>query len=230
MRPRTSTLAGRGFTLDQALEDLIRLSRIDLSDHFSFDYATHTESIGTDNQPYTEGYEVKFNIHIGGASKGQLKVDLAVGASVTGDVTTIEPANALGLPRLVSNPYRLYPVVDQIADKVCATMTDFGGRTSSREKDLVDLVVLATTQGIEATALGIAIATEALRRKIGPFDHFAVPSTWGAGYAKLSKSVPYCADYRTVELAGNLVTRLIDPTLSGESDGKTWLHESLEWA
>ncbi len=222
-------LARRGFTLDQALDDLVRLSRVDLDDHFNFEYASHSDSIGTDNQPYTDGYEVKFNIYIGGASKGTLKVDLAIGAGVTGDVTTAEPANALGLLRLVSNPYRLYPVVDQIADKVCATMTAYGVRASSREKDLVDLVVLSTTQDIGGTALYVAITTEAHRRKMEPFDHFAVPSRWGVGYAKLSKPVPYCADYRTVELASDLVTRLIDPALSGDADGKTWSHESLAW-
>ncbi len=227
---RDIDLAGRGFTLDQAFDDLIRLSRIDLNDHFSFEYASHTESIGTDNQPYTEGYEVKFNINIGGASKGQLKVDLAVGAGVTGDVTTIEPANALGLPRLVNNPYRLYPVVDQIADKVCATMTDYNDKASSREKDLVDLVVFATTHDIDGTAVRIAITAEVRRRKMEPFDHFTVPSTWGAGYARLSRSVPYCSEHRTVDLASAFVARLIDPALSGDAGGKTWSHESLDWA
>ena len=67
-RPR-----GRGFTLDQALDDLVRLSSVDLDDHFSFEYAGHTDSFGNDTQPYTEGYEVKFTIYIGGASKGTLR-------------------------------------------------------------------------------------------------------------------------------------------------------------
>lgn len=222
-------LAGRDFTLNQALDDLMRLARIDLDDHFSFEYASHTDSIGTDNQPYTEGYEVKFNIYIGGASKGQLKVDLAVGAGVTGDVTTIEPANALGLPRLVSNPYRLYPVVDQIADKVCATMTDYGQRASSREKDLVDLVIFAVTQDIDGGALGIAIATEARRRKREPIERLVVPSTWGTGYAKLAKPIPHCANHATVDLATALVTSLVDPALDASANDKTWSHDALAW-
>ena len=78
-------------------------------------------------------------------------------------------------------------------------MTDYGDRASSREKDLVDLVVLATTHDIGGTALCVAMTTEARRRKMEPFDHFAVPPRWGDGYAKLSRSVPYCADYRTVD-------------------------------
>jgi hypothetical protein len=77
-------------------------------------------------------------------------VDLAVGTGITGEVTTTEPANALDLPRLVRHQYRLYLVVDQIADKVCATMTAYNQRMSSREKDLVDLVVFAPPR--ESTA------------------------------------------------------------------------------
>ena len=226
---RDIDLYRKGFTLTQALDELTRLAAVDLGDHFRFEYVTHTSTIGNDTQPYTEGYRVRFNIFIGLATKGTLQVDLAVGAGITGDIVTTEPATELNLPRLASNPYRLYPIVDQIADKVCATMIEYSEGASSREKDLVDLIVLATTQDIKGTGLRIAITTEARRRKMESFTHFAVPTQWGPGYAKLSKPVPYCAAYRTVDLASALAVRLIDPALSGEADGKTWSHASLDW-
>ncbi len=227
---RDIDLYRRGFSLTHALEDLVRLAAIDLGDHFRFQYVSHTPSIGNDTQPYTDGYQVRFEIFIGLSTRGSLQVDLAGGTGITGEVTTTDPANALELPRLVSHPYRLYPVVDQVADKVCATMTEYNERTSSREKDLVDLVVIATTQDIDGTALRVAIVTEARRRQMAPFDIFSVPSAWGAGYARLSGPVPHCADYRTVGLAADLAKRLLDPALSGDADGKTWSHERLSWA
>src|SRR5699024_6578460 len=138
-----------------------------------------------------------FNAFIGLAPKGTLEVDLAVGAAMTDDVVTIPPATNLDLPRLTSNPYRPYPAVDQIADKVCAAVAAYRGKASSREKDLVHLVVFAVTQDFDGTALRVAIATELLRRKIVPIEHFTVPTAWGAGYASLNKSVSYCASYRT---------------------------------
>lgn len=46
-----------------------------------------------------------------------------------------EDGSLANLPRLVSHAYRLYPIVDQIADKVCATMQTYHDRPSSREKD-----------------------------------------------------------------------------------------------
>lgn len=227
---RDIDLYRQGFTLPQALDDLNRLATVDLQDHFRFEYAGHTSSIGNDAQPYTEGYRVKFRIFIGVSPKGTLQVDLVIGAGVTGDIVTTNPATSLNLPRLVNNAYRLYPVVDQIADKVCATMAEYNDKTSSREKDLVDLVVFATTHDIDGTALRTAITTEARRRKMDPLEQFDVPANWGAGYAKLSKSVPYCADYRTVGLATELVTRLMNPAIIGNVDGKTWSHNALAWA
>lgn len=109
---RDIDLYRRGFTLTQALDDLIRLAEIDLCDHFRFQYVSRTESTGNDPQPYTEGYQVRFEILIGLSTKGSLKVDLAVGTGITGEVTTTDPANALDLPRLVSHQYRLFPVVE----------------------------------------------------------------------------------------------------------------------
>lgn len=131
---RDIDLYRQGFTLPQALDDLNRLATVDLQDHFRFEYAGHTSSIGNDAQPYTEGYRVKFRIFIGVSPKGTLQVDLVIGAGVTGDIVTTNPATSLNLPRLVNNAYRLYPVVDQIADKVCATMAEYNDKTSSREK------------------------------------------------------------------------------------------------
>lgn len=63
-----------GFTLTQALNDLIRLAGIDLGDHFEFQYISHAESIGNDTQPYTQGYQVRFEILIGLSTKGSLQV------------------------------------------------------------------------------------------------------------------------------------------------------------
>lgn len=115
-----------GFTLDQAVADLRRLASIDLGDHFTFAYVGAKTITAVDSQPYTEGYHVSFDVQIGLKRMGTLGIDLVVGPGVTSEVTTVEPANRLSLPRLISNPYRLFPIADQIADKVCATMTIFG--------------------------------------------------------------------------------------------------------
>jgi len=219
-----------GFTLNQAVADLRRQASIDLGDHFTFAYVGAKAITAVDSQPYTEGYHVNFDVQIGLKRMGTLGIDLVVGPGVTSEVTTVEPANRLSLPRLISNPYRLFPIADQIADKVCATMTIFGSRSSTREKDLVDLVVIAVTHDIDGTALGHAITTEARRRKMQPINHFSVPSTWGVSSAKLAKPIPHCADFPTVALAAELVARFIDPALDGTANGGAWSHQHLAWS
>lgn len=217
-------------TLDGALAELIRLASIDLGDFFRFVYTRHEFVVGGDQQTYTEGYGVNFDVYIGADKKEPLHVDLVVGVIVTDEVTVTPPANRLDLPRLPSNDYFLYPIVDQIADKVCATMADYSGQPSSREKDLVDLVVIAKTQTLSADALGRAIDSEVRRRSLVPFTELTIPPVWGRLYAKQAKDVPYCADYRTVDLAGKLMRTFIDPVTRGEVPGKTWSPDSLAWS
>ncbi|MBJ7248882.1 MAG: nucleotidyl transferase AbiEii/AbiGii toxin family protein [Thermoleophilia bacterium] len=218
-----------GFTLDEALADLRRLASTDLGDHFRFEYAGHEKSISGEQQPYTDGYAVTFKVFIGGRGKDTIRVDLAVGAGPTDSVTTANPANALDLPRLVRHQYRLFPVADQIAEKVCATMQTYHDRPSSREKDLVDLVLLAVTQDVDGAALGLAISTGVHRRLMEPFDHFVVPNDWGPRYSKLAKPVPYCADFRTIDLAREFVAQFIDPVLKGTATGHVWSSRDREW-
>lgn len=70
---------------------------------------------------------------------------------------------------------------------------------------------------------------EVRRRRMEPFDRFIVPAGWGRGYAKLAKSVPHCADFRSVDLARGLVARFIDPVLAEQPNIKTWSHEKRFW-
>jgi hypothetical protein len=198
-------LFGQDRTLDAALEDLRRLASIDLADFFRFSYIGHTNAVAGDQQAHVEGYRVSFDVYIGAKKKGRLHVDLVVSVAMIGKVDVVAPANALDLPKLASHLYRLYPVVDQIADKVCATLALYRGRASSREKDLVDLVVLAVTQEADGTKLTHALEAEVRARSLSLPTTFHVPPTWGRQYRKLASAVPACADYPTVEAAVGFV-------------------------
>ena len=219
----------RGYGLDEAVADLRRLAGVDLGDHFRFVYAGHHEILTGEEQPYTEGYRVQFDTYIGAQKKGGIGIDLSGGAGITAEPTITTPASALNLPRLVRYDYRLYPVVDQIADKVCATMQLYDGKPSSREKDLVDLVVLAVTQDIDGAALAHAIATEARRRRMEPFERLTIPSQWGAVYERTARSVPYCADAAGIDAARDLATALVDPALDATAIGLIWRSQERRW-
>lgn len=94
---------------------------------------------------------------------------------------------------------------------------------------MTDLVVFAVTQDMNGDALSFALETERRRRRMEPLSAFVVPSIWGAGYVKLSRAVPHCSDYRTVAVAADLVSQLIDPALTGQASGRNWAHKELRW-
>jgi Nucleotidyl transferase AbiEii toxin, Type IV TA system len=73
----------------------------------------------------------------------------------------IELAGAEPLPEFV-----LYPLPDQIADKVCAMYGRYGATNmpSTRYRDLVDLVLIATTNELDAMLTIRALRGERARR------------------------------------------------------------------
>ena len=219
-----------GYGLDEAVEDLRRLATGDLGDHFRFVYTDHRAILAGEAQPYTDGYRVEFDTYIGAQKKGSIGVDLSTGAGLTVEPTITAPASALDLPRLVGFEYRLYPVVDQIADKVCATVQRYDDRPSSREKDLVDIVVLAVTHNVDGDELTTAITTEIRRREMDPIEHFVVPAEWGPAYEKLARGVPYCADVDGIDAAQDLASALVDPALDGTAVGLTWRCATGRWS
>lgn len=109
-------LSRRGSSIDDALDELVSLSQVDLGDHCAFVFRGAREITAGATGPGTQGYRVTFDVLLGVKSVGVIGIDLVVGSVVTSTVTTLAPATRLHLPRLLSNPYRLYPVVDQIAD------------------------------------------------------------------------------------------------------------------
>ncbi len=218
----------RGDSLEETLEELKRLSEVDLGDFFRFVYLGHEVALGA-QQAFAEGYQVGFEIYIGANKRGRLSVDLVINVVLTDEPTVAAPANALDIPKLRSHNYRLYPVVDQVADKICATLSLYNGSPSSREWDLVDLVVLVSTEDMAAEKLSRALFVEAKARNLKLPERFSVPGSWGRRYAKDASAVPACSSYRTVDLAMELMADFIDPVLRGEVRKETWDCSRLQW-
>lgn len=214
-----------------AIAELVELSSIDLADHFRFVLTRTTEQIDGENQPYTEGAKLTFDVFIGVNRRGSISIDLATGHPPTGPIKKHAPSNRLHLPRLRSYDYVLYPIADQIADKVCATLDTYGsGNTSSsREKDLVDLITIALHEDVDAHDLRVALATEMIFRRLGSIAEFRIPANWGAGYATLAKPINFLSDYPTVAEALLLAKALIDPVLGGSLVGGTWDPKARRW-
>jgi len=226
-RTQDADLYLEGYDKDHALADLRRLAAIELGDFFRFIYTEHHAILGNDLQPYADGYRVVFDAYLGTKLLDPIKVDLSAHVGATTNLTVAEPANRLPLPRLTSFAYRLYPIERQIADKVCASVAIYNGYPSSREKDLVDLVVIAVTQSVVADDAYAALHHEAQLRQITLPKSFTVPATWGKGYSSDVRNTP-AASYDMADALA-LIQVFIDPLIIGTVQGATWSPDQLAW-
>ncbi|MBT0770179.1 nucleotidyl transferase AbiEii/AbiGii toxin family protein [Kineosporia sp. J2-2] len=219
--------------LATAEQALVELAALDLGDHLTFQLIRSSPTGLGDNQPGVETRRYVFACLDAdyGTQIDTVTVDVVVGPPPVATPEIVEPANRLRLRRpLVTHPYRLYPVADQIADKVCATMDSSypGGRRSSRVKDLVDLVVLARTQHVELAELRRAIDAKRRLSNIEPFHHFDVPDEWASTYPATARGVPIAAEY-SVRTATALVASLIDPALAASPGTGAWNPRVTAW-
>jgi Nucleotidyl transferase AbiEii toxin, Type IV TA system len=219
--------------LAEAARALAVLAEADLGDHLAFRLTRSTPTGLGENQPgvATRRYSFACFDADHDTQVDTIVVDVVVGPPPVGSPEVAEPANRLHLRRpLVTFPYRLYPVADQVADKVCATMdTQYpGGKRSSRVKDLVDLILIACTQAVDLDELRAAIAAKRDFSRIGPFEHFDVPAEWARTYPATAKGVP-AAEPFSAQAAANLVASFIDPALGKRTDRAAWDPQALAW-
>ncbi|ROS22179.1 nucleotidyltransferase AbiEii toxin of type IV toxin-antitoxin system [Rathayibacter sp. PhB127] len=228
---RDIDLAATDQDLETAVAELIERTSLDLGDHFRFVFTTRTTQIEGDNQPYTSGCRLAFDSYLGVTPRGTVNIDLAVGYDPTAPAERVAPSSRLTRLRFVSHDYLLYPLADQVSDKVCATLQLYGERQrpSSREKDLVDLTLIASSQPLDAAQLRVALATEFRRRGLEPIDAFTVPSHWGAAYRRLAGATALSTIAPTVVDAVAVMSRLLDPILGGTVTSGTWSPARRIW-
>lgn len=207
--------------IDSATEDLQRLLDRDLGDHMRFELR-HQEDITGQEGAVTAGRGLTFSTFIGKKRVNDSHIDLVIAPPPTGKIECFDPVGLPRLDKLQSHPYRLYPVVDQIADKICAMHLTFGNRESSREKDLVDLVALTRTQHFNADELRVAIATAFYRRGEEMPARITAPASWGSGFTKLARQTPICRDVTDINDALSEVRACLEPALTQETRGAVW--------
>lgn len=224
-------LLGQLSSLDAAVEALRAASALDLGDHFRFVITNVGNTVDGAGQPAVDGCRVGIDGYCGAVKKDSFSVDI-----VTGSLMTMEPElrtdTVLDLPGVKEPTLRLYPVVDHIADKLCATQAMYGPdgtRGSSRVRDLVDLVVLAGTQDVEGSALVTAVRGEWAHRRLPGEPTFAPPPAWERLYPPLARRVPACAGTTSFADAVVFVGSFLAPVLNGEAAGRHWSSSERAW-
>ncbi|GMR02562.1 MAG: hypothetical protein BMS9Abin20_0900 [Acidimicrobiia bacterium] len=210
--------------LEEAIGDLQDATDADLGDFFTFDIAPGVTLSGI-----ATGQVLRVTAYLGDKIFETFPADVVVTHTMTAEADLTPPIEVIEVPGLRSTPYRTYPIPDQIADKYAAMVSTYSGRPSTRYRDLVDLVVIARTQRVEAHVLRKALSSEQRRRGIASDEALKLPSAvWREGYEKIASATPNFPPLDADD-AVELVRRLIGPIADAQLDGQ-WNPRTLQWA
>ena len=218
---------------DEALVALRTAANADLGDYMTFQYVSSTEP-GDNNA----GINVTFKAMLGTTQLAHVSVDVVVDHQPIGHVVTAALTPVFEVSDLNDWPeIQLYPIVDHVADKICAMIERHGphGHGSTRFRDLVDLILMIRREEIDGAQLQAVLRAEVDRRRrkgttIELPEQFAVPDarSWTNGYAKQAAGVDDLGDFTTLESAEKLAATFIDPLLADRVPG-TWNPTTLTW-
>ncbi|HEU5417298.1 MAG TPA: nucleotidyl transferase AbiEii/AbiGii toxin family protein [Streptosporangiaceae bacterium] len=183
-------------------------------------------------RPLISGTRLPATAYIGAAVWAGFHVDLVgAGVRMTGQPEDVPPLARVIMPQVRQHGYKAYPLVDHVADKVCAMLERHGphGAPSTRFKDLIDLVAIAAAASVAAGPQISALQSEARRRGLRLPGRLVIPDRgrWEPGYAAEARRslLPGAA---TLDEALAVAGPFLDPVLAGTARG-TWHPGPARW-
>ncbi len=155
----------------------------------------------------------------GGRRVGQFHIDVSARVVLQRepDVLLVSRPDAAVLPGYPSQiTVRLYPVENQIADKVCAMYDTYSGQPSTRYRDLYDLAVLADNETPDADALAAAFAAQESTRRLALPSRMIPPTAdWPTQYNRAARRMDGARDpWRDFDAALAKAALVVDPALA----------------
>jgi predicted nucleotidyltransferase component of viral defense system len=218
--------------LAEAVADLRRLAqRMPTGDYLRFEIADPQPGGGQDVDHVVA--QVKVIASIGIAEYGRFPVDLSLNQRPAEPVERIQPRPVVDLPGSDPLPrFVLYPLAEQVADKLCAMYSRYGrnrDQPSSRYRDLVDLAIIITHQELEAARMAEALRDEAKRRDLDLPGQFIAPSAeWLTGYRQAASGTILPPELHALDGALAAVAECLGPLLTGTAQG-TWDPHAFRW-
>jgi hypothetical protein len=174
-----------------------------------------------------DGSTIKVEVYLGVTKLDGFPVDLSTKLDFVGPVERRRPLPVVEVPDVGPLPeFTVYPLPDQVADKVCAMFHRYGGAqaSSSRFRDLVDLVLIVGAFQLDAGLTAAALKTEALRRGLTlPVAMHAPGPNWADGYSDLAgRTTMLDPGLRDLSAALAAAGRCLDPLLAGTVQAGTW--------
>lgn len=217
--------------LDAAVDELRHALHRDEGDGLLYQLAPPRRDLAGLNTGGYAGCTVTVTVLLGVQAFDRFDIDLVAGRELTGSPLSAFSPLSLELPELAPARVLLYPSVDHIADKICATHARYGTElmASSRVKDLYDLCALRGADDVLAGQLYEAIAAESLARSLAVPNRAAVPSSMRPRFEKLARNEPHPLVPATFADAVATVSAFLDPVLSEVVRDGRWDPTALRW-
>ncbi|MCA9704987.1 MAG: nucleotidyl transferase AbiEii/AbiGii toxin family protein [Myxococcales bacterium] len=211
----------------ELLARLQSAGRLDLGDFMTFEVQRHKHpTIRAEGARY-EGLRFRVEGKIAGKSYGSpFSLDIGIGDPMLGEPERVVAPDRLGFAGIAAPRVWLYPVETHLAEKLHAYTVREGG--NSRDKDLPDMVLIASETSMVAERLIEAIART--------FDFRAThsvperlprpPEAWRAPYAE--KVREFDLPWETLDECYDLASRFFDPVLEGLGAAR-WEPEAWCW-
>jgi hypothetical protein len=173
---------------------------------------------------------VKVQSLIGTRVWAAFQVDVvADGIQMSAEPESVPPLTSVSAVEQTRTPWRAYPLVDHIADKVCAILERHDGRPSTRYKDLVDLVAIVERASVAAEPQMWALGKEGRRRRLELPPTFDVPDhdLWMPGYRSEARRTTGLSAFE-LDDALTVVKPFLNPLLDGSATG-AWSPRRRAW-
>jgi hypothetical protein len=209
-----------------AIRDITAAQQLALDDFFSFAAVRTGELDDTD-----EFSAVRFHItaQLAGRTFEQFLVDVGFTGETSWTPDTIQTPGVLSFAGIEPIMLPAIPIAQHLAEKVHAYTRTYGKsqQTSTRPKDLVDILLIESSATIGADRLRHALQSTFAERARQPLPAALPPppDSWADPYRRLANTVDVEVDLLAAFARAAV---LLDPVLEGSAHGH-WDHRRRKW-
>lgn len=225
-RPTKDMDLARRDNVDAASADFLAAADVDLGDYFSF-AIEKTDAL----DEMTEANAARYRVIARLAGRVFERVVVDVGfLNVLSEATDfLAGPDLLGFAGIEPVTVPVLPLELHVAEKLHAYSRTYESGSSSRVKDLVDLVLISRHHLFKAGALREALDATFARRDTHALPHSLDPPhpSWTGPYSKMAQGVNLLSE---LAHGHELASRFLNPVLSGEAEGGAlWDPTSRTW-
>ncbi len=200
-----------------AIEDIVAAQQLDLDDHFTFT-AIRTDDLDDDDGLLAMRFHIR--AELAGRTFEQFALDVGFAHALVEKPETVRTSSILSFADIDPIDIPAIPLAQHIAEKVHAYTRLYGANEhrSSRPKDLVDIILIATSESLDASALRAALETTFAVRNRQPLPPQLPPPPleWDQPYRRLATEVGVEPD---LSAAFSQAAALLDPVLAETRSG-----------